>query len=122
MSLTQRLALVSLGLGAVMGLLVLAAAAAAGRPKKVAPWLTGTAWGIVSTGLLLTDCLSSGGPGPVSEAAFPIFYGGVVAWPILLVWGRPRWLLRWLFAQLIMVLTAGPAFLAAVAAALCSLG
>lgn len=121
MSPTQRLALISLALGALMGLLVLAAAAAAGRTRRVVPWLIGTAWGVLCTGLLLTDCLSGRGPGPASEAAFPAYYGGVIAWPAALVWGRPRPALRWLFAQLVMLLTAGPAFLAAVAAAFCAL-
>lgn len=121
MSQTLTLALASLAVGAVMGLLVLAAAAAAGRPKKLLPWLIGSAWGVLYAGLLLTDCLARRGPGPLSEAAFPIYYTGLFAWPAALAWGRPKWGLRWLYAQMIMLLTAIPAFVTAVAAALCNL-
>ncbi len=121
MTTTQRLALLSLTVGAVMGLLVLAAAAAAGREKKLIHGLAGTAWGALASGLLLTDCLAAGGPGPISEAAFPLYYGGVIIWPIVLVWGQPRWGLRWLGAQLLLLLTALPAFVVAVASAYCTL-
>lgn len=121
MTVTLRLALASLVVGAILGLLVLAAAAAAGATKKWIHWLAGTAWGVLSSGLLLTDCLHGRGPGPVSAASFPIFYAGVLLWPGVLAWRQPRWGLRWLYAQLIMLLTAIPAFLVAVAAAFCTL-
>lgn len=118
---TQRLALLSLAVGAIMGLFVLAAAAAAGQPKRWVHWLAGTVWGVLSTGMLLTDCLHGNGPGPVSDAAFPLYYLGVLIWPVVLAWGKARWGLRWLYAQSLMLLTAIPGFLVAVAAAFCTL-
>jgi len=119
-SIPLRLAILSVVIGGIMGLLVLAAAMAAGHTRKLPFWLAGSAWGALTVGLLLTDCLHMRGPGPVSEAAFPVFFAGVAAWPVVLVWGQPHWMWRWLYAQLILLVTLGPAFLVAVLAAMCT--
>lgn len=115
----QRLALASLGVGAIMGLLVLAAAAVGGNQRKLYHWLIGTGWGSVVTSLMLTDCLNGGRPGPISEAAIPLFFGGLALWPAVMVWGRRPWFWRWLGAQLVMLVNIGPAFMVAIVAALC---
>lgn len=121
MTLTLRLAIESILFGAVLGLLVLAAAAAAGRTRKLPFWLSGTAWGIITSGLALSDCLHKAGSGPVSDAAFPVFFGGLLLFPVLLVWRQPYWFLRWILAQSVLVLCIGPAFLVAVIGAMCTL-
>ncbi len=121
MSITLRLALASVLAGGAMGGIVWLAAVAAGRTVRLPYWLGGTGWGILTAGLLLTDCLHHIGSGPVSEAAFPLYFGGLLAWPVALAWRQPRWLMRWLLAQAALLLTLGPAFLVAVAAALCGL-
>jgi hypothetical protein len=115
-----RLGLLSLILGGAMGLLVLGGAAVAGRPEKRWFWLGGTAWGTLAAGLMLTDCLFGPGPSLVSKAAFPIYAGGLVLWPVVLVWRRPDWFWRWVAAQAVLLLSLGPALVGAVAAALCT--
>jgi hypothetical protein len=102
-----RLGLLSLILGGAMGLLVLGGAAVAGRPEKRWFWLGGTAWGTLAAGLMLTDCLFGPGPSLVSKAAFPIYAGGLVLWPVVA-------------AQAVLLLSLGPALVGAVAAALCT--
>ena len=118
---TQRLALASFILGGILGLLVLGAAAATGNRHRMRYWLGGTVWGILSIGLVLTDCLRPAtGYGPASEAAFPLFFAGVLGFPAALVWGQKPWGLRWVYAQLIMLVALAPGFMAIVAAALCA--
>lgn len=121
MPMTQVLALGSVGAGALLGLLVLGVAVVAGRRERVAAWLGGTVWGVLAAGLMLTDCLHAGGPGPVSELAFPVFFSGLLLWPALLVWGQDRWYLRWPLAQLLLLLALGPAFVVATAATMCTM-
>jgi|GEM_PF-2796429 len=122
MSQSLRLAMAIVLLGGIIGLMVLAAAAVAGRQRKVPYWLAGTGWGMVVTGLSLADCLIGSGRGPsfISDMAVPLFFGGVLVWPVALSWKHPRWALRWLAAQGVMLLTVAPAFIAAVGGALCS--
>jgi hypothetical protein len=120
MPVEQRLAVAALVIGGIFGALVLAAAWGTGHPRKVPFWLAGTAWGILSGVLVLTDCLHSGGPGPVSNAAFPIYIAGLLGFPVAMAWRQPQWYLRWIFAQLILLLSLLPAFAAVVASALCS--
>lgn len=121
MGAAPKMAMLSLIIGVVLGLLVLGAAAAAGRPRKLPFWLAGTAWGVLATALVLTDCLRPGlAPGKVSGLAFPLYFAGVVGFPVALVWGQRPWLLRWVLAQVILLVTVPPAFLAAVVSALCS--
>lgn len=116
-----ELAMSSLVIGGVMGLLILMAAAAADRQPKLWLFLAGIGWGVLATALLLTDCYYQRGPGPVSNTAFPVFFAGVFAWPAYLAWRQRLWPLRWVLAQLVMLLTLLPAFGVAVAAAMCAL-
>lgn len=116
----QRLALAAVIVGLVIGLLVLGAAWAAGRRHKTLFWMGGTAWGILLSWLILTDCIRPIGHGPLGDIALTIYFGGLVIWPVGLAWGQPRWWLRWLLAQLVMLLTLAPAFLVAIVSALCS--
>lgn len=118
---TQRLALASFILGGILGLLVLGAAAAAGNRHRLRYWLGGSVWGVLSMGLVLTDCLHPPtGYGPASGMAFPLFFAGVLGFPAALVWGQRPWALRWAFAQVIMLVSLLPGFMALVAAALCA--
>lgn len=119
MSHTLKLALLSLAIGSAMGLVVMAAAAAAGQRQRLVFWAGGTVWATIDVGLLLTDCLRHA-RGPISEAALPIFFVGVALWPMVLSWGQAQWLLRWCLAQVIMLAAIGPAFFAAVVAAMCT--
>jgi hypothetical protein len=121
MPVTQRLAVAALVIGGILGLLVLAAAWGTGHPRKGPFWLAGTVWGVVSAGLVLTDCLHPGGPGPVSGAAFPLYFAGLAGFPAAMAWRQPQWYMRWIFAQLILLLTLLPAFAAVVASALCTM-
>jgi hypothetical protein len=121
MALAWKVAAVSLVAGGLMGLLVLGAAAVAGRRRKGCLWLAGTAWGALTCGLLLTDCLGPQWYPAPSAVAVPLLFGGVFGWPIALVWQRPQWFVRWVGAQLVMLLTAGPAYLILLVAALCAL-
>ncbi|HWI51257.1 MAG TPA: hypothetical protein VNT01_03835 [Symbiobacteriaceae bacterium] len=117
-----KLALLTLAIGGIVGLLVLGAAAAAGRQRKLPYWLAGTAWGLLATGMLLSDCAGPGlGPSALARSAYPLFLAGVTGFPVALVWGQRPWALKWFLAQVIMLVTLGPAFLAAVISALCSL-
>ncbi|HWI64257.1 MAG TPA: hypothetical protein VNT75_20655 [Symbiobacteriaceae bacterium] len=119
---TARLALLSLLIGGVQGLLVLGAAAAAGRPRKLPYWLAGTAWGLLTTGMLLSDCAGPNlGPSAFARAGYPVFFAGLAGFPVALVWGQRPWVLRWLLAQVVLLVSIAPAFLAAVVSALCSL-
>lgn len=119
MSATQKLALLSVILGGITGLLVLGAAAVVKHPTKGRFWLGGTAWGIIVCVLMLTDCLHQRGPGPVSDAAIPLFFAGLFLWPAAMTWRQSKWGVKWPLAQLVMLLTIGPAFFAAVIAAMC---
>lgn len=121
MPMTQRVALFSLAVGLIFGLLVMAVAAVAGRTHKGLFFLGGLAWGTLSAGLMLTDCLHGRTPGPVSDAAFPVYFAGLVAWPAIAVWRQPNWPLRWLGAQAILLVSAVPAFMVTIIAALCTL-
>lgn len=117
-----KLAILTLVMGGVVGLLVLGAAAAAGRPRRLPYWLAGTAWGIITAAMLLSDCTGSRlAPSVLARSAYPVFFAGLIGFPISLVWGQRPWLMRWFLAQLILLLAAGPAFIAAVISALCSL-
>jgi hypothetical protein len=120
-SAAAKLALMSILIGGVLGLLVLGAAAAAGRPRKLPFWLGGTAWGVVAIMLVMTDCVHPGlGPGKVAGVAFPIYFAGLVGFPVAMVWGQRPWLLRWFLAQVVLLVSIAPAFLAAVVSALCT--
>lgn len=118
---TQRLALAVIIIGGLQGLLVFAAAWAAGREKKM-PYLgMGFAWGVLTAMMMLSDCLRTPqGPSRVFDLAVPIYFAGLIGFPASMVWKRKPWVTRWLFAQLIMLPTLAPAFATAVAAALCS--
>jgi hypothetical protein len=71
--------------------------------------------------MLLSDCVGANlGPSFFARAAYPVFFAGVVGFPVALVWGQRPWVLKWLLAQVILLLSAAPAFLVAVASALCS--
>lgn len=119
---SAKLALLSLFIGGILGLLVLGAAAAAGRPRKLPYWLAGTAWGLLTTGMLLSDCAGANlGPSTIARAGYPVFFAGLAGFPVALVWGQRPWLLKWLLAQVILLVSVAPAFLAAVVSALCSL-
>jgi hypothetical protein len=119
--LTARLAL-TLGGGAIIGVLVLLAAAAAGKGER--KWhfgLGGTAWGFALAWMALADCPGPGAtPGQMSNIAFPVLLGGLVIWPVVMAWGQPRWFWRWLAAQLVVALALAPAFVLGVLVALCN--
>lgn len=120
MSITLRLALASLAVGCFMGLVVAAAAWAGGRARRLPFFLAGSGWGVLVTGLILTDCLPGMGPGPVSESSFTLFFGGMLLFPPAISWGQDRRVLRWLYSQLVMLLNLVPGFVMAVTAALCT--
>jgi hypothetical protein len=116
-----RIVILALLVGGILGLLVLGAAAAAGRPRKQPYWLAGTIWGILTSAMLLSDCAGSNlGPSFLARAAYPVFFAGVAGFPVVLVWGERPWALKWFLAQGILLLSVGPAFVAAVISALCS--
>ncbi|HYG57990.1 MAG TPA: hypothetical protein VD902_07985 [Symbiobacteriaceae bacterium] len=118
---TQRLALATFVMGAILGLLVLGAAAVTGNKFRTRYWLGGTLWGILSIGLVLSDCLNPAtGHGPANGLAVPLFFAGTLGFPAALVWRQQGWVRRWLFAQLIMLVGVVPGFIALVAAALCA--
>lgn len=120
MSITLQLALASLAVGCFMGLAVAAAAWAGGRRRRLPFFLAGGGWGVIVSGLILTDCLPGMGPGPVSESSFPIFFAGLLLFPPVITWGQERRLLRWFYAQLVMLINLVPGFTMAVTAALCT--
>lgn len=120
MSITLRLALTSLAVGCFMGLVVAAAARAGGRPRRLPFFLAGSGWGVIVSGLILTDCLPGMGPGPVSESSFSLFFAGLFLFPPVITWGRSRRVIRWVYAQLVMLLNLLPGFIMAVTAALCT--
>ncbi|HYF94535.1 MAG TPA: hypothetical protein VD969_20140 [Symbiobacteriaceae bacterium] len=122
MPVAARLALLALVIGGILGLLVLGAAAAAGRQKRLPFWLAGTAWGLLTAGMMLSDCAAGAGmgPGALSRSAFPVFFAGLAGFPVAVIWGQKPWLLKWFLAQLILLVAIAPAFFTAVISALCS--
>jgi hypothetical protein len=120
-SMTLRLAMLSILIGAILGVIIFAAAAAAGRDRKLPFWLSGAVWGTLTAVLALSDCLHTTGTGLISGAAFSIFFGGLLLFPVIMAWRQRYWGLRWLFAQCVVALCIGPMFAAAVVAAACTL-
>lgn len=118
LSFAEKVVLLSLGMGAFMGVATLAAAAAAGRSRIWPFGLGGTVWGILVAGLALSDCWHSGS---YSAAAYPVYFLGALALPVLMAWGQRLWALRWAVAQAVLLLTAVPAFVVAVMGALCTI-
>lgn len=112
----------TLGTGAIVGLLVLLAALAGGQARRKGTFgLGGVAWGTLMAWLVLTDCTHTHiGGGRLSDIALPLFFGGIIAWPVAMAWRQPNWFWRWLAAQLIVVLTVVPMYLLAVVSALCN--
>lgn len=125
MPVSLRLALGAIILGALMGWLVVGAAWVAGRrTHRSWTWLGGFVWGAFATAMILSDCMrKSPGPGPLSDAALPLVVFGVIGWPLFLAylsWPAERWWLRWIAAQVVMLLNLAPVFLAGIVAVLCS--
>ena len=118
MTLAEKLGLLMLSLGSLIGVVALAAAVAAGRARTWPFWLGGTLWGILVSGFALTDCAHLSG---LSGAAYPIYFGGVLLLPVLMAWRQRYWFMRWAAAQVVLLLTAVPALVVGVGGALCTI-
>ncbi len=118
---TVKLMLLAALLSLVQGALVLGAAAAAGRSPKRAYFLGGLAWGMLVMGMMFSDCMQMGrGPSMIARTAAPIYFVGLVGFPVQMAWGQANGLRKWVLAQLILLPSLLPAFVSAVGAALCA--
>lgn len=118
---TVKLTILAAILSLVQGALVLGAAAAAGRSPKRTYFLGGLAWGILVMGMMFSDCMQMGrGPSVMARTAAPIYFVGLIGFPVQMAWGQANALRKWLFAQLILLPSLLPAFVSAVGAALCA--
>lgn len=120
MALRDPLVVASLLAGGLTGLLVAGAASVAGRGRPAALFSAGALWGLAVAGLLLTDCRPALTARPLSDWAFPLYFAGLLLWPVLLARGRFS-LGGWLGAQLLLLLTIALYYPLAVATALCTL-